>query len=79
MPIPGPPRSADPEQIHADVDALLDSVDRIGNSGAAVGPDHSVTSGGFCGPEEPVLVQMAVLLEQAHDVLVAGLSTVDKA
>ena len=70
-PVPGPPHVADPQQIHADVDALLERVDRVG--GSAVGEGTST------GAEDSVLGQMAQLLEQAHDVLVAGLSTVDRA
>lgn len=79
MPLPGPPRTADPQQIHADVDALLELVDRLGESGTPGWTDRSDAIGAEPATEEPMLGRMAGLLEQAHDVLVAGLSTVDKA
>ncbi|MDG3012884.1 hypothetical protein G4X40_22345 [Rhodococcus sp. D2-41] len=79
MPLPGPPRTADPQQIHADVDELLELVDRLGSFGAPDDEDRSVSAEDGHAAGEPMLGRMAGLLEQAHDVLVAGLSTVDKA
>ncbi|WP_232850854.1 hypothetical protein [Nocardia acididurans] len=54
---------ADPERIRADVDALLAEL--------AAGARDSVSDG-------TDIVRRARILEQAHDVLVQGLATVDK-
>ncbi|QLY33888.1 hypothetical protein H0264_18080 [Nocardia huaxiensis] len=54
---------ADPERVRADVDALLAEL--------AAGARDSVTEG-------TDIVRRARILEQAHDVLVQALATVDK-
>ncbi|WP_330231786.1 hypothetical protein OHA40_04400 [Nocardia sp. NBC_00508] len=66
----GPPEPADPDRIRDDVDSLLAELDRPGWSAAAPAPDSA---------EAGVdITRRARILEQAHDVLVQALATVDK-
>ena len=64
--LPGPPPTIDPAGIHAQVDGLLSRLEPV--TGAA----HGGGDGGT------VLSANAQLLEQAHDVLVRALASVDK-
>ncbi|GAB4587164.1 hypothetical protein Ntsu_49960 [Nocardia sp. IFM 10818] len=54
---------ADPERVRAEVDALLAELSAGGRDSAEAGAD---------------IVRRARILEQAHDVLVQALATVDK-
>ncbi len=54
---------ADPERVRAEVDALLAELSAGGRDSAETGTD---------------IVRRARILEQAHDVLVQALATVDK-
>ncbi|MBF0662969.1 MULTISPECIES: hypothetical protein [unclassified Rhodococcus (in: high G+C Gram-positive bacteria)] len=60
--VPGPRVAIDPDRIHAEVDALL--------MRARDSADTSDTAQGIS--------RQAQLLDQAHDVLVQALATVDK-
>ncbi len=60
--IPGPRAAIDPDRIHGDVDALL--------ARARESADASDIAGG--------IARQAQLLDQAHEVLVQALATVDK-
>ncbi|WP_228783005.1 hypothetical protein [Nocardia abscessus] len=61
---------ADPERIRGEVDSLLAELDRPGWSGAA-----PATESAEAGVD---ITRRARILEQAHDVLVQALATVDK-
>lgn len=61
----GPPKTVDPDQIHAEVDGLLS---RLG--GLHPDPDDHHGVG--------VIPQKTQILETAHEVLVQALATVDK-
>ncbi|TJZ78625.1 hypothetical protein FCG67_11455 [Rhodococcus oryzae] len=63
--LPGPPTTVDPDRIHAEVDGLLARLD-------SVGPADDDANGHGRIPGQ------AQLLEQAHEVLVHALATVDK-
>ncbi|SDD47747.1 hypothetical protein [Rhodococcus tukisamuensis] len=63
--LPGPPPTVDPARIHAEVDELLAGLD----TASAVHDDPTGLG---------QLPRQAHLLEQAHDVLVQALATVDK-
>ncbi|MBF6302405.1 hypothetical protein [Nocardia amamiensis] len=66
----GRPEPADPERIRGEVDSLLAELERPGWSGAAPAADSA---------EAGVdITRRARILEQAHDVLVQALATVDK-
>ncbi|MBM7460728.1 hypothetical protein ACIBED_04220 [Rhodococcus coprophilus] len=60
--IPGPPAVIDPDRIHGEVDALL--------ARARESADASDTAQGIS--------RQAQFLDQAHEVLVRALATVDK-
>ncbi|NLG54514.1 MAG: hypothetical protein GX542_02515 [Rhodococcus sp.] len=62
--LPGPPSTIDPAEIHARVGELLDELAPV--TEMAAGASAEVLSGN------------AQLLEQAHDVLVQALASVDK-
>ncbi|MEU2042339.1 hypothetical protein [Nocardia niwae] len=66
----GRPEPADPDRIRGEVDSLLTELDRPGWSGPAPATDSA---------EAGVdITRRARILEQAHDVLVQALATVDK-
>lgn len=65
-PLPGPRPSVDPERIRSDVDGLLA---RLG--GIEQDPNDQHAAG--------VIPQKAHILEQAHEVLVQALASVDRA
>lgn len=60
--LPGARPGIDPTRVHGEVDRLLGHVRDAGGSGDAAG----------------AIARQADLLEQAHDVLVEALSTVDR-
>ncbi|MEU1999455.1 hypothetical protein ABZ511_33925 [Nocardia gamkensis] len=64
----GRPEPADPDRIRGEVDSLLAELDRPGRSAPA-------TDSAEAGVD---ITRRARILEQAHDVLVQALATVDK-
>ncbi|MGO4617052.1 hypothetical protein [Nocardia sp. 2TAF39] len=69
--VQGRPEPADPDRIRGEVDSLLAELDiRTGWAGAKAAAD-SAESGAD-------ITRRARILEQAHDVLVQALATVDK-
>ncbi|MFD4466660.1 hypothetical protein ACFWPA_00020 [Rhodococcus sp. NPDC058505] len=61
--LPGPPRTVDPAEIHAEVDGLL----------------AELTTASLDSPDgHRAIPPHAHVLERAHDVLVQALETVDK-
>ncbi|MGK8508319.1 hypothetical protein ACRS5S_09740 [Nocardia asiatica] len=67
---PGHVEPADPERIRGEVDSLLAELERPGWSGSA--PAAESAEAGVD------ITRRARILEQAHDVLVQALATVDK-
>lgn len=63
--VPGPSRGVDPERIRSDVDALLVSLGQLDQD-----PNDQHGAG--------VIPHKAQLLEQAHEVLVQALASVDR-
>ncbi|WP_094275061.1 hypothetical protein [Rhodococcus sp. OK302] len=64
-PVPGPPRTVDPETIRSDVDSLLA---RLGDLEQDPNDQHGAG----------VIPHKAHILEQAHEVLVQALASVDR-
>ncbi|WP_067865490.1 hypothetical protein [Nocardia shimofusensis] len=64
----GQPEPADPDRIRAEIDELLAELDA---GGGHSGPPESAEAG-------VDITRRARILEQAHDVLVQALATVDK-
>ena len=63
--LPGTTPGIEPDRIHLEVDGLLTRARDAGSTEAGVDPAVAIT-------------RQAQLLEQAHDVLVNALATVDK-
>ncbi|MGK8524770.1 hypothetical protein ACRS6B_25955 [Nocardia asteroides] len=66
--VQGRPEPADPDRIRSEVDSLLAELERPGHSGVAADSAQAGVD----------ITRRARILEQAHDVLVQALATVDK-